>query len=354
MAMVDQRGRLILVNATTAKMLGYGPHELIGMRVDDLVPLRFRDRHAAFREAFYSERQPRPMGAGRDLFVLRKDGSEVPVEIGLTPIDTADGAVIVAAITDITERKRVEAALRDAKIAAEEASQMKDAFLTTLSHELRTPLQSIVSYVYLLRSGTLSPERARETLDAVQRNAQIQTRLVDSLLDLSRIEAGKLDLRMEQVDMTKIVSAALEVVRPEAESKRQTVEVIAPAEPLGTLGDAARLQQIVWNLLANAVKFTPAEGRIEIRLQQTDSRVELRVSDNGQGIDPTFLSRVFERFTQAKRTQPYVGHGLGLGLAIVSELVKAHGGTVVAESPGEGLGSTFTVTLPSGKYGAAL
>ena len=345
MVMVDSDGRVIFVNAMTAHLLGYTQQEMIGMAVEDLVPERFRSGHRGFREAFYGNRQSRPMGAGRDLFALRKDGTEVPVEIGLTPIETADGAVIVAAVTDITERKRVESALRDAKTAAEEANRMKDAFLATLSHELRTPLQSIVTYVYLLRSEKLSRERSLEALDAVQRNAQIQTRLIESLLDLSRIEAGKLDLRMEQVDLLKVVSAAVDVVRPDAETKRQTIEVTA-AQSLGTIGDAARLQQVVWNLLSNAVKFTPPEGRIEIRLQQNDSSAQLRVSDNGQGIDPAFLSRAFERFSQEDRTQVQAGRGLGLGLAIVRELVKAHGGSVAAESLGEGQGSSFTVTLP--------
>lgn len=346
MVMVDREGRVIFVNAMTARLLGYTQKEMIGMQVDALVPERLRGRHRDFRATFYSDAQPRPMGAARDLFALRKDGTEVPVEIGLSPIETADGVVIVAAITDITERKRVESALRDAKVSAEEANRMKDAFLATLSHELRTPLQSILSYVYLLRSGTLSRERSLEALDAVQRNAQIQIRLIESLLDLSRIEAGKLDLRMEQVDLVKIVSAAVDVVRPEAEAKQQTIQIVTAPQPLGTFGDSARLQQVVWNLLSNAVKFTPAEGRIEIRLQQTDSRAELRVSDSGQGIDPAFLSRVFERFSQADRTREHGGRGLGLGLAIVRELVKAHGGSVVAESAGEGRGSSFTVTLP--------
>ena len=346
MVMVDREGRVIFVNAMTAHLLGYSQQEMIGLAVEDLVPERFRRQHRGFRDVFYSDRQSRPMGVGRDLFALRKDGSEVPVEIGLTPIETADGAVIVAAVTDITERKRVESALRDAKTAAEEANRMKDVFLATLSHELRTPLQSIVSYVYLLRSENLSREQSVEALDAVRRNAQIQTRLIESLLDLSRIEAGKLDLQMDEVDLLKVVSAAVEVVRPEAEAKRQTIQIVTAEQPLGTIGDEARLQQVVWNLLSNAVKFTPPGGRIELRLQQSDSTAQLRVSDNGPGIDPAFLAHVFDRFSQEDRTRVQSGRGLGLGLAIVRELVKAHGGSVMAESLGEGQGSSFTVTLP--------
>jgi signal transduction histidine kinase len=151
---------------------------------------------------------------------------------------------------------------------------------------------------------------------------------------------------MEQVDLARIVSAAVEIVRPEAESKQQTINEVLPDQPLGIVADPARLQQVVWNLLANAVKFSPPGGRIEIQLEQCDASARLRVVDNGQGIDPDFLPRVFDRFSQSSRSPDYGSRGLGLGLAIVRELVKAHGGTVSAESAGERQGSSFTVTLP--------
>jgi PAS domain S-box-containing protein len=358
----DNEGRVVHLNAVAQSLTGWSASDAVGRRLEDVfVIVNEETRRPAANPVQRVLNEGVITSLANHTLLVAKDGREIPVEDSAAPIRMADGIVgVILVFRDVTQRRQDERE-RDilhareknarmqaeaARVTAEEANRMKDSFLATLSHELRTPLQSILSYVYLLRSGALTRERSVEVLDAVQRSAKVQTRLIESLLDLSRIEAGKLDLRMEHLDLAKIVSAAVDVVRPEAESKQQMIDIVLPAQPLGIVGDPARLQQVVWNLVANAVKFTPPNGRIEIRLQQCDASAQLRVVDNGQGIDPHFLPHVFERFSQSSRTSDYGSRGLGLGLAIVRELVKAHGGTVEAESPGEGQGSSFTVTLP--------
>jgi PAS domain S-box-containing protein len=353
MVMVDQHGTIALVNAMTEQLLGYRRDEIIGLPMDRLVPTRFRDRHPEYRTSFFGNREQRPMGAGRDLYALRKDGSEVPVEIGLSPIETADGPFVLAAVTDISQRKQVEderarLLVREqaARTEIERASRLKDEFLAVLSHELRTPLNAVLGYAHLLTSRALPPERSAHALDAIQRNAQAQARLVESLLDLSRIMAGKLELDRERVDLSTVVNAAIDVIRPEADAKGISVDVEMPTSGIALVGDGGRLQQVFWNLLSNAVKFSPRSGRVGLRVAQQDSEVRVQVSDNGKGIEPDFLPHVFERFKQSDSHKGRSPVGLGLGLALVREMVQAHGGTVVAESPGDGHGSTFTVTLP--------
>ncbi len=244
--------------------------------------------------------------------------------------------------------------LRNARADLEQASRLKDEFLAVLSHELRTPLNAVLGYAHLLSSGALTPDRAAHALQAIQRNAQSQARLVEALLDLSRIMAGKLELDLQRVDVSRIVDAAVDVIRPDAEAKGVSVEVIGPKNQAALLGDPGRLQQVLWNLLSNAVKFTPPEGRVTIRSENQDGHVRIEVSDTGQGIGAEFLPHVFDRFSQADGQKRRSQAGLGLGLALVREMVQAHKGTVVAESAGEGRGSTFIVTLPAATGVAAV
>jgi signal transduction histidine kinase/DNA-binding response OmpR family regulator len=259
------------------------------------------------------------------------------------PRGTTDGVVIVA--VELTEqvlaRRRIEAL----RVTAENASRAKDDFLSTLSHELRTPLNAIVGWSTLLRQGTLPPERATRALETVERNARMQARLIDDMLDLSRIEQGKLVLSVGPVEMVRVVEAAIEAVRPAAEAKNVRLQPVLDSHA-AIVGDPDRLQQIAWNLLSNAIKFTPKGGRVQVRLRRAHSFVELVVADNGQGIDQEFLPFVFERFRQADPSFTRRAGGLGLGLAIVRSLVELHGGTIDARSDGPGTGATFEVRLP--------
>src|SRR5439155_9518273 len=214
-----------------------------------------------------------------------------------------------------------------------------------LSHEL-SPLSAVIGWVKSLRTGQMPLDRADHALEVIERNAQVETQLVDSLLDLSRIAAGKLQLDSQRVDLPALVQAMVDSVRPSADSKNINVEVTPPPGPVITIADSARMQQIFSNLLTNAVKFTPNGGRIRVWITRTGSHAQIQVMDNGEGIEAEFLPRVFDRFRQAETTKRRSHGGLGLGLTIVRELVHAHQGTILAESPGKGKGSTFTVTLP--------
>jgi signal transduction histidine kinase len=246
------------------------------------------------------------------------------------------------------ERARTEN-LRQAEAAREEAeaaNRTKDEFLAVLSHELRTPLNPILGWSNLLRNGRLDAEKTAFALETIERNARLQTQLIEDLLDVTRIMQGKLALKMTPVNLVSIIEAAIETVRLAAETKAIQVQTDLDSAIGPVLGDATRLQQVVWNLLSNAVKFTAEGGQITVRLSQIGSHAQIEVIDSGKGIHPNFLPHVFEYFRQEDGTTTRKFGGLGLGLAIVKHLVELHGGTVHADSPGEGQGATFTVRLP--------
>jgi PAS domain S-box-containing protein len=229
---------------------------------------------------------------------------------------------------------------------AEESSRLKEEFLATISHELRTPLSAILGWARMLRLGQLSPENSAKALVTIERNARAQAQLVDDLLDVSRIITGKLRMDVRPSDPNSFIDAAVEAVRPAAEAKDLRVQKVVDTGPVSIPGDPVRLQQVVWNLLSNAIKFTPRGGRVQIQSQRVNSHLEIIVSDTGQGIPSDFLPHVFDRFRQADQKTSRQHGGMGLGLAIVRHLVEMHGGTVRADSEGEGQGATFTVMLP--------
>jgi signal transduction histidine kinase/ActR/RegA family two-component response regulator len=261
---------------------------------------------------------------------------------------------------DATERRRAEDAAkkaaaerevlleseRHARAAAEHASFTKDEFLATLSHELRTPLSSILGWSQVLRGGGRSAQDLEKGLDVIERNARIQTKLIEDLLDMSRILSGKVRLDVQPVDPIRFVEAAIETLRPAAEAKGIRLEELLDPRAGPVSGDPSRLQQVVWNLLSNAIKFTPKEGKVQVLLERVNSHIEISVADTGIGIEPAFIGHVFERFRQqdASTTRSY--GGLGLGLSIVKHLVELHGGAVRAQSDGKGKGATFSVQLP--------
>jgi PAS domain S-box-containing protein len=254
---------------------------------------------------------------------------------------------------DIEEQKRSEQARidllaqeREARAEAQTANRMKDEFLATVSHELRTPLTAILGWARIIRGGKLDPARFLRGLDVIERNGRAQAAIIDDILDVSRIITGKLRLELDAIDLSAVVQAAIDTVRPAADAKNIRLEWKSDLPNQRYSGDPDRLQQIVWNLLSNAIKFTPRDGHVEIATTQINSHIELSVTDSGQGIHADFLPHVFDRFRQADGTSTRRHGGLGLGLAIVRHLVELHGGTVEVDSPGEGLGATFKVRLP--------
>ena len=247
-----------------------------------------------------------------------------------------------------SEEQRDQLLLREqrARTEAEAANRMKDEFLATLSHELRTPLTALYGWACLLNESTLADDVANKAAKAIERNARIQTQLIDDLLDVSRIISGKLHLDVRPMDLSSVTEAAISVVRPAADAKSIQLTYSHPQAVRAMSGDFARLQQVIWNLLSNAVKFTPEGGRIEVRLDYGDTHAQLTVADTGKGISKDFLPHVFDRFRQADSSTTRGFGGLGLGLAIVRHLVELHGGTVNAESPGVNSGATFMTSFP--------
>ena len=257
-----------------------------------------------------------------------------------------------AAQREIAERKRAEAerekllvSEREARARAERETRMKDEFLATLSHELRTPLNAILGWANLLRA-TDQPEVVAEGIEVIERNARAQAKIIEDLLDMSRIVSGKVRLEVQRIELDAVIKSAIESVSPMAAAKE--IRVATELDPRANFitGDPARLQQVFWNLLTNALKFTPKGGAVRLELERADSNVRLRISDTGLGIAPNFLPHVFDRFRQADSSSTRRHGGLGLGLALVKNLVELHGGTVRAESAGENQGAAFTVTLP--------
>ena len=274
---------------------------------------------------------------------------------------TPDGPRMLGIVVDITSRKQAEIALREqvevrtglaaenARLyhEAEQANRLKDEFLATLSHELRTPLNAVLGWVHMLREGTLQPAMHQRALEAVERNARTQAQLVEDLLDVSRIIAGRLLIKSEAVDLATVLTNAVETVQAGVSAKRLNLSLHLPADGrVMVTGDPDRLQQVIWNLVSNAIKFTPSGGRVDVELRQHDSKAEIIVRDTGPGIDPAFAPHLFERFRQMDASKTRVHGGLGLGLSIVRHLVEAHGGTVDAESEGPERGAAFRVRLP--------
>ena len=353
MVIVNAEGRIVLVNAQAERLFGYTRGDMLGQLIELLVPQRFGRAHSRHRQSYLEAARPRPMGVGLELYGRRKDGTEFPVEISLSPLETDEGILVASAIRDITERKNAEAErarLIRERSAHEEASRIKDEFIATLSHELRTPLNAILGWAGLLETGQLGSEDTAKAVATIKRNAKVQAQLVEDLLDVSRVVSGKLRLQTALIDLTEVADAAIEIMRPAAEAKRLQLEAHYEHRPALMVGDPDRLQQVIWNLLSNAIKFTPSMGRVEVRVRQAGEYTELLVRDTGAGISQEMLPYIFERFRQADSSTTRAYGGLGLGLAIARSLVELHGGTIRAVSSGPGHGTSVRVELPIGRF----
>lgn len=338
-------------NPSAERVFGYTAKEMIGQSVLKIIPPEGLEEEAQILARLKAGERVEHFETIR----VAKDGRRLQISLTISPIKDPSGIIIGASkiARDITqekerqaEREAILAAEHAARRDAEQASRMKDEFLATLSHELRTPLSAILGWSQLLRRTEADPRQLEQGLDTIERNARMQTQLIEDLLDMSGIISGKVRLDIQSVDPIVFVEAAIETVMPSAQAKGIRIEKILDPAAGPISGDPNRLQQVVWNLLSNAIKFTPRDGKVQVVLQRVNSHIELIISDTGMGIRPEFLPHVFERFRQADSSSSRKHAGLGLGLAIVKQLVELHGGSVLAASEGENKGTSFTVFLP--------
>ena len=357
LAQTDLEGRFVVVNRRYRELVGRAPDKKMDGSFADTVHADDRDRAAAALrgltvdepDAAVETRYARADGSLRwvdvSLSLVREAGE--PPSVAIVAFDaTGRHAAEEAARAGDLERGELLARERKARREAEAASQARDEFLAVVSHELRTPLNTLRLWAGVLRNGPRDAQTIARAVDTIDRSAILQARLIEDLLDASRIVSGRLRLAIERLDLRRIITEAIETVRPAAENRRITLTTALDAAVGPVLGDATRLQQVVWNLLSNAVRFTPAGGRVAVGLRPVGQEAELTVTDSGRGMGPGLLPRVFDRFRQGESGTMRSHGGLGLGLSIARQIVELHGGTIRAASPGEGYGATFTVTLP--------
>jgi PAS domain S-box-containing protein len=332
LVVVSPEHRYLYANQAYGRILGISQREIVGRAVAEIVPEGYDAQiKPRLDKAFRGERVTYDLVLGDKVFSVvyepqREHGSV---------------ANVIVTVADITESKRIQEELR-------RTGEMKDEFLSTISHELRTPLHAILGWVRVLEKRPGDPGLAREGIEVIARNAKAQADLISDLLDMSRIISGKIRLEIEDVTLSEVIDKAIDTVRPAAEGKQLRIETSIDPDASFVRGDPSRLQQVLWNLLSNAVKFTPKNGRIDVALRKVDSHAEIVVSDTGTGIAGRFLPHVFDRFRQGDASTTREHGGLGLGLAIVKQLVELHGGSVQADSDGEGKGAAFTIRLPLG------
>jgi PAS domain S-box-containing protein len=350
MVIVDPAGRIVLVNAQTERLFGYGRDELIGRPVECLVPPRFHGSHIGHRGNFFSDPRPREMGAGLELFALRKDGSEFPVEISLGPLETEEGMLVSSAIRDVSDRRRIERALHEKNAELETASLAKDRFLASMSHELRTPLNAILGFTGTMLMKLPGPlnEEQEEQLRIVRSSARHLLSLINDILDLAKIESGKVELQFQPVVVQDVVHEVSTALRTMAESKGLRFDVAVPEDDIVVSTDRRAFHQILLNLTNNAIKYTEnGVVRVDVRLvERGDSRiVEVSVVDTGVGIKEEDQPRLFQAFEQADVSNTRRFEGAGLGLFLSQKLATLLHGRLHFSST-FGAGSTFTLEHP--------
>jgi PAS domain S-box-containing protein len=358
--MLDPNGHVATWNMGAERIKGYTAAEIIGQHFSVFYPEQVRESRWPEHELQVAAEKGSFTDTG---WRLRKDGTTFWANVTITALRDDTGKLLgYAKLTrDLTEAKRIEAiesvnqqrdemldAERNARMTAQRATRLKDEFLATLSHELRTPLSAILGWTQVLLRGATpkGPDEQKRAIEVIDRNARAQVQLIDDLLDLSRIMTGKLRLDLHKVSFSSVVEAAVDSAKPTAEAKGIRLKAILGASRDIVSADSARLQQVVWNLLTNAIKFTPKGGQVQVLLQRVNSHLELNVSDTGIGIPANYLPHVFDRFSQKDTSTTRAFGGLGLGLAICKQLVELHGGVITAVSEGEGKGATFSVHLP--------
>lgn len=348
---LNPQKKVIAWNIASERIYGWQSQEVINQALPVIPPEEQKQFERLFQQALQNHTltnyEFQHLGKNKDL---------IEISVSLAPLHNAQGNVcgVVMTAIDITTRKRIEAERfnllkreQTARAEAEAANRVKDEFLAVLSHELRTPLNSILGWITLIQRGKLNKVTFDQALEVIERNASLQTQLIEDLLDISRISRGKLSLSIDSVNLIELMQTTAETLRPASDAKSITMELFLDSSIGIIMGDANRLQQIFWNLFSNAIKFTPPNGSVTVRLKKTeDSYAQIQVIDSGIGIEPNFLPYVFEYFRQADASTTRSQGGLGLGLAISRHLVELHGGTIDVKSQGKGKGTTFTVMLP--------
>ena len=343
---VDGSGAIVRINSQTEKLFGYSREELIDRPLEVLLPERFRGAHVAKTRSYTADPHPRPMGRRLQLFGRRKDGHEFPIDVSISPLPPEAGVLVASTIRDMTSQRHLEDELRRRTRELEEADRQKDNFLSAVVHELRSPLAVLALVAQILRLPQADTAVREQTLGRLERQTEHMSRLVEDLLDLSRVRCGKVSLRLESVDLWAVFAEAVEMGQPLVESRRHRLEVVPFSEAFRVVGDRSRLVQILSNLITNAAKYTPEGGRIRLSASRDGGSVSVRVRDDGAGIPKEMLSRVFDLFSQVDCADGGTTGGLGIGLALVRSLVELHGGSVSATSDGPGCGSEFVLRLP--------
>ncbi len=335
---VDGAGRIVLVNRQTETLFGYSRQDLLGQPVEILMPERYRRGHEAYRGTYNAAPRPRPMGSGLELYGRRKDGSEFPVEISLSPMRAGDEMLVTSIIRDITERKEAEQALR----------RLKDEFMANISHDLKTPLAAIKASigVVLANEPPGTPEPLHRMLVNIDLAADRMHSLVDDLLEMARLQIGRTELHLAECDLRALARRAAATIEPLAQQRAQRVELELPPEPVRGQCDPPRLERALVNLLSNAQKYGRVGGTIRLRLERRPQQVLLGVSDDGPGIPSEEQPLIFDRFYRAETETTRRNQGAGLGLPIARALVELHGGRLWVESA-PGAGATFWIALPA-------
>lgn len=337
---IDERGLVRSLNPAAVKLFGHDPAEVIGRNIAMLMPEPFKSQLDRYLSGYPATGSKKIIGIGRDVVGLRKDGSTFPMYLAVSETRLTSGPIFTGIVRDISDRIAAEEALRD-------ADQRKDEFIATLGHELRNPLASLQTELDLTRLSNFDPAGVTRSHAVMERQVRYLTRLVDDLLDVSRITHGKFVLRRKRIDLTDVFDAVLGELRGTIDEAGQELGWCVPNEGIPLYADPERLGQVFFNLLSNASKCTPRGGRIDVSARQLEGAVHISVRDTGVGIPEDKLESVFELFDQVERSSELGDRGLGIGLSLVKRLVEMHGGSVAAHSSGPGQGSEFTVWLPS-------